>query len=296
MPGFFSSQINFKRKYFSTEEIYQQNKSELIDLISPFVLRRKKKDVLNDLPDKIEENILIDLSINQKKVYLLELEKVKEEIEPLASDTNIFNKQKLKVLELITRLRQICISPSLYLENYEGDSAKVDHLIMMIEAMSLDHKIVVYSEYVKALKYVADILDKKAISYHYLDGSTPKERRFEIAKDNVDHQHPIRIYLISRGAGGTGLNLVGSDTVIHLDPWWNKAKEEQATDRLHRIGQKNVVSSFKLIAKGTIEEKMLLLQEKKYKVAQEIIDNKDDAANDLARLTIEDVKYMLSTS
>jgi hypothetical protein len=296
MPGFFSSQIAFKRKYFSTEEIYQENKQELVDLISPFVLRRKKKDVLNDLPDKIEENILIDLSLNQKKVYLTELEKVKEEIAPIASDSNLFNKQKLKVIELITRLRQICITPSLYLENYEGENAKVDHLLMMLEVMSQDHKIVVYSEYVKALKFVADLLDKKEVSYHYLDGATSKEKRFAIASDNVDVDHPIRIYLISRGAGGTGLNLVGSDTVIHLDPWWNKAKEEQATDRLHRIGQKNVVSSFKLIAKGTIEEKMLILQEKKYKVAKEIIDNKDDADNDLSKLTIEDVKYMLSAT
>jgi SNF2 family DNA or RNA helicase len=246
-----------------------------------------KKDVLDDLPDKLEEKIVTEMTDEQRKVYLSYLAEVRNDI---FSDiqTKSAQKSQMKILAALTRLRQICCHPSTFIDNYEGGSGKLELLLEVIEeAMANDHRILIFSQFTSMLKIIEEELKKQKIEYFYLEGSTPIADRNEYVKRFNAGEGEI--FLISLKAGGTGLNLTGADTVIHYDPWWNPAVEEQATDRVYRIGQKNNVHVIKLLTKNTIEEKIFKLQRKKKELSDAIIQSKEVFIHSLSKEELEDI-------
>ena len=234
---------------------------QLTKQIRPFVLRRMKKDVLKELPEKIESKMMTELTAEQKKVYLAYLHEVQGEIRDDLL-TQGFDKSRLKILAALTRLRQICCHPLLFIENYKGESCKLQLLEEILEdALAGGHRILLFSQFTSMLEIIKTLLRDKNIDFYYLDGAVkPDERRNMV---QAFQQGAKDVFLISLKAGGTGLNLTGADMVIHFDPWWNPAVEEQAEDRAYRIGQKNIVQVLKFITKGTIEEKIFELQQRK---------------------------------
>ena len=271
MPGYLLSHTKFLNK-FERPIVKHKNEKALKELgrhISPFILRRLKKDVLKELPEKIESKMTAELTDEQKKLYLAYLQKAKGEIaQEIASKG--FEKSQIKILAYLTRLRQLCCHPSLFIENYKGGSGKLDLLQEILEdALDGGHRILLFSQFTSMLKIIRQYLDQNKIEYYYLDGSTKAEERVRLVKEFNSGQKSI--FLISLKAGGTGLNLTGADMVVHFDPWWNPAVEDQATDRAYRIGQKNVVQVMKLITQGTIEEKIFALQQKKREMINSVI-------------------------
>ena len=293
MPGFMPSLTKFKHIY--TVKNMEEDESLLPNLnkkVSPFILRRKKKDVLTELPDKIINNVLVELNTEQKKLYVSYLEKTKQDIDETIKKEG-FMKSQILILSLLTKLRQICIDPKLIIDNYEGTSSKVESLIDIIEqTIKNGHKILLFSQFPSALKIVKKELNKKKIESYYLDGSTNSKERMKLVTEF--NQNEVPVFLISLKAGGTGLNLTSADVVIHLDPWWNPQVENQATDRSHRIGQKNVVEVVKLIAKGTIEEKIVELQAKKQKLSDQVIEGENRDQIILSKLTEQEIKDILN--
>ena len=295
MPGFFEELTDFNKKYnvknFEQEDLDRINR--LNKKIKPFMLRRKKKDVIKDLPDKIENNIFIDLDDEQKKIYASLVEKTKRELDELII-TEGFQKSRFKILELLTRLRQCCIHPKIIFENYKGGSEKIEQCVKVIqESIENNHKMLIFSSFRTALKILEENLNKNKIKYHLIDGATSSKKRMELVSSfDTDDTH---VFLIMLKAGGTGLNLTSADIVIHLDLWWNPQVENQATDRAHRIGQKNTVEVVKLITKGTIEERILELQQKKKQLADSIIDGDIKDQSIINKLTEEDIKKLLQS-
>lgn len=293
MPGFLSSLNKFQKKY-KINDINESNEllSGLNKIISPFILRRKKKDVILELPKKLENNIFIDLNDVQKEVYSREINKVNKEInEALTKDG--LEKSRFRILQLITRLRQLAIDPSIIFDDYHGGSSKIDSLVDVVkESISNNHKILVFTSFKTALNIVKDRLNEENISTYVIDGSVSSKKRMELV--NSFNNDDTNVFLIMLKSGGTGLNLTSADVVIHLDLWWNPAVENQATDRAHRIGQKNVVSVIKLITRGTIEEKILELQDKKRLLNDKLIDNGNMDSNMISKLTEKDIRNLLS--
>jgi SNF2 family DNA or RNA helicase len=256
--------------------------------IRPFLLRRLKEDVLSELPEKKESIELVDLLPDQKKLYTAYLAKLRHDtLKHLDKDT--LRKNKIKILAGLTRLRQICCHPSLFVDGYKGSSAKFEQLMQILEESKLSgRRVLIFSQFTKMLNLIGRDLTATGRPFFYLDGQTPSEERVEIChRFNAGERD---LFLISLKAGGTGLNLTGADTVILYDLWWNPAVEEQAADRAHRFGQTNVVQIIKLVASGTIEEKMNELQEKKRHLIEEIIDSKE---KDSSTLTEEDIREIL---
>jgi SNF2 family DNA or RNA helicase len=271
MPGYLQNYTKF-RKNFEKPIIKDKDLDKLRELkgrISPFIMRRMKNDVLKELPDKIEDKITVEMNLEQKKVYLAWLDKIKSELEDEYS-TKGFNKSRIKILAGLTRLRQICCDPSLFIENYEGESSKLNLLDELVdELLEGGHRTVIFSQFTSMLAIIKKLLESKGIDYYSLDGSTKAlDRSIMVNEFNEGNKD---IFLISLKAGGTGLNLIGADTVIHYDPWWNPAVEDQATDRTHRIGQKSKVHVIKLITRGTIEEKVYKLQKIKKKIIEDVL-------------------------
>jgi SNF2 family DNA or RNA helicase len=226
---------------------------QLKRLVQPFMLRRLKKDVLKELPPKIEYTRLIQLSETERKTYLSAV---------YAAKTNLGD-SKLQILAALTQLRQVCCDPNLCFENYQGQTSKLDACLELCAAMVENgHQILLFSQFTSMLDRIRQRLDEMGISSFTLQGSTPKKKRAELVR--AFNEGGASVFLISLKAGGTGLNLTAADVVIHYDPWWNLAAQNQATDRAHRIGQSAHVQVYKLIAKDTIEEKILELQEKKW--------------------------------
>lgn len=258
-PGFLST----KRHFLSLNIDYIKR------ITRPFILRRLKEEVLSELPAKIETEQYAELTKQQKEVYLAYLEKMQTSLAETI-DSNEFNKRKLEVLAGLTRLRQICCHPSLFLENYEGQSGKLEHLQSLVTELRANGKRpLIFSQFSSMLKIIHDRLASEGHKLFYLDGSTPSQERVEMADAFNDGEKDI--FLISLKAGGTGLNLTGADTVILYDLWWNPAVEAQAAGRAHRIGQKNVVQVIRLITTGTIEEKIYQLQAKKRELVDQVI-------------------------
>ena len=229
----------------------------------------------------------------QKKLYVAELEKVKEEMENIIHDDGI-SKARFLILQLLTKLRQICIEPSIVYDDYNSGSNKIDTLLNITnEYINNGHKILIFSSFKTALNIVRDKLSKAKIKNYMLDGSVPSKNRIEMV-DNFNANDDVKVFLIMLKSGGTGLNLTSADVVIHLDLWWNPQAENQATDRAHRIGQKNTVEVIHLITKGTIEEKILELQNKKRVLSDKLIDGEKRDQNILANLTESDIKHLLS--
>ena len=295
MPGFLSSLTKFQTKY-KIKDFDEQSEELLANLskqINPFILRRKKKDVYEELPDKLINDIYIDLLDEQKKLYVAELEKVKDEMENIIHDDGI-SKARFLILQLLTKLRQICIEPSIVYDDYNSGSNKIDTLLNITnEYINNGHKILIFSSFKTALNIVRDKLSKAKIKNYMLDGSVPSKNRIEMV-DNFNANDDVKVFLIMLKSGGTGLNLTSADVVIHLDLWWNPQAENQATDRAHRIGQKNTVEVIHLITKGTIEEKILELQNKKRVLSDKLIDGEKRDQNILANLTESDIKHLLS--
>lgn len=293
MPGFFGSNLDFNNKY-NIKDFTDENVKVLNNLnkqISPFILRRKKKDVMSELPPKTENNIYIDLTDDQKQIYAEQVRKTNEEMDELLR-TQGFQKSRFKILELITRLRQLCIDPRIVFENYNSGSAKIEEAVNVIKsAKENGHKMLLFSSFRTALDLIEQEMKKNNISYYLIDGQVSSKKRMELVdKFNNDSTD---IFLIMLKAGGTGLNLTSADVVIHLDLWWNPAVENQATDRAHRIGQTKNVEIIKLISKGTIEERILELQEKKKRLSDSVIEGESREQNLINTLTEEDLKALL---
>lgn len=289
MPGYLHTHSKFIHLYekpvvkFNDEEALLKLNSH----IKPFILRRMKKDVLTELPEKIEKKMVTDLTEKQKEIYLSYLYEIKEKVANEISEKG-FDKSRMMILSSLTRLRQICCHPSTFIENYDADSGKLNLLLQIIDNGILNgHRILIFSQFTSMLKIIQKELEERKLSYFYLDGSTPIEERSEDVKSFNGGEREV--FLISLKAGGTGLNLIGADMVIHYDPWWNPAVEEQATDRVYRIGQKNNVTVIKLITKGTIEEKIYKLQEKKKNLADSVIRTGEVFVNKLTREEIENL-------
>lgn len=294
MPGYLANMVNFRKKYniknVDDDSLKQLN--HLNDQIKPFILRRKKKDVVTELPDKIENNIYIDLNSEQKKLYVAQLEKTQKELDNILS-TEGFKKGNFKILQLLTKLRQLCIDPRIVYENYQGGSAKIENLVSIVkEIIENGHKILLFTSYKTALDIVNKEFTNNNISTYVIDGSVSSKKRMELV--NKFNEDNTNVFLITLKAGGTGLNLTSADVVIHLDLWWNPQVENQATDRAHRIGQKNKVEVIKLICKGTIEERILELQNKKKILSDKLIEGEDRDQNIISQLTEKDIKKLLS--
>ena len=255
-PGYLGAHTTFKKRYLD-------NLKSLKSVVGPFILRRTKKEVLKELPEKIEQDVVVELDEKQKKLYLTYLEKYKKEVEADGSDA-------IKILSCLTRLRQICNHPKLFIEDYKGNSGKLEALLEILqEAKSGGHRVLLFSQFTEMLSIIKEYL-KNEFSMLYLDGKTKIEERLELVERFNSGEGDV--FIISLKAGGSGLNLTGADTVVHFDPWWNPSVENQATDRAHRMGQKNTVNVFRIITKGTIEEKISLIKNEKSKVISEVLE------------------------
>lgn len=270
MPGFLYQYQQFKN---DIEQPIVKHQSEaamdrLRKMITPFILRRLKKDVLSDLPDKLEKNTFAMLKGQQEQLYKAHVQRLKILLEGQSEDE--FHKSQMLILSELTKLRQLCCDPSLLFEDYDGESSKLELCLELISnAVEGGHKVLLFSQFTSMLSQIERRLEKEKIPYYGLTGDTSKEKRARLVEQFQSDQVPV--FCISLKAGGTGLNLTAADIVIHYDPWWNGAVETQASDRAHRIGQKNVVTVYKLIAKDTIEEKIVALQEQKKELADQVL-------------------------
>ncbi|WP_067727020.1 DEAD/DEAH box helicase [Oceanobacillus damuensis] len=280
--------IVFPELFGGLKEYSNLTRGKIARRIRPFLLRRVKEDVIGELLEKIEYTEYADLLPEQKTLYAAYLAKLRHKtLKHL--DKNTIRKNRIRILAGLTRLRQICCHPALFVDGYEGKSAKFDQLLRILEEARLSgRRVLVFSQFTKMLGIIGRELTAQGRSFFYLDGQTPSAQRVETC--NRFNEGERDIFLISLKAGGTGLNLTGADTVILYDLWWNPAVEEQAADRAHRIGQQNTVQVIKLLSKGTIEEKMNELQEKKRHLIEEIIDPEDKTAT---TLTEEDIRDLL---
>lgn len=276
MPGLFPSKKEFK--LLSTPQVSQ--------MVAPFILRREKATVLTELPDKIEKNIYNELHESQKVVYLAQLKQMQVRIQGMSSD--VFVKNKLEILTGLTRLRQICDTPALFLDDYHGKSGKIEQLKEILARIHASgSRPLIFSQFTSMLDIVEKEVSKLGLSSFKLTGQVKAKKRLEMVEAFNDGKQDV--FLISLKAGGTGLNLTGADTVILLDLWWNPAVEDQATARAHRFGQNQNVEVIRLITKGTIEEEIYKLQAQK----RDLIDQVLSGAEQKATLTETEIKQIL---
>lgn len=280
MPGFLYSYRKFRERY-ELPIVKNQDPEALTALrrmTGPFVLRRLKKDVLRELPGKEERIVYSAASGRQQKLYTASALKLKEALAGGAWSGN----GKLEVLSQLMRLRQICCDPALCFEDYTGESAKLETCVSLIaSASAAGHKILLFSQFASMLERIRERLLQEGISSHLLVGATPKEERSRMVQAFASDEVPV--FLISLKAGGTGLNLTAADIVIHYDPWWNVAAQNQATDRAYRIGQDKPVTVYKLILKDTIEENLLKLQNAKLALAAQVVSEGMVSLGDLSQ-------------
>ena len=283
MPGYLYSRRKFQDKFMKRDK----NTEDLKRLIKPFILRRLKTEVMSELPDKIEKRFLIEMTDEQKKVYKSYIDDIKVKMKE-----KDFTKDKITIFSYLTKLRQLTLDPSILVEGYKGGSGKINVTVELIqEFIKNDHKILLFSQFTSVLDNLKKILETEGIEYFYLDGQTKASQRVELVNE-FNNSNKTKVFLISLKAGGTGLNLTSADVVIHFDPWWNPAIEDQATDRAHRFGQKNVVEVIKLIAKGSIEEKIIKLQESKKEIINEVMNGNYTNGGFLSSLSSEEIKEL----
>lgn len=287
MPGYLFSYKKFKQQY--EVPIVKDNDEiaikKLKNLIEPFILRRTKKQVLTELPDKTITVLNNEMQDEQLKIYMSYLTRAKAEISQEISDKGI-EKSQIKILATLMRLRQICCHPSLFISNYDGESSKLNQCIELLkDAVVSGHKILLFSSYSSMLEIIEEKLKKEKIKHFKLTGKTQVGDRIKLVEE-FNNNDEIKVFLISLKAGGTGLNLIGADMVIHYDPWWNLSAENQATDRTYRIGQKKNVQVYKLITKDSIEERIYSLQEKKASLAKTMLSTKTTFVNTLSKKDI----------
>lgn len=274
MPGYFEELSRFRE---SDNQIIARK-------AAPFILRRVKEDVLEDLPAKYERILSAEMSEGQRRLYdAMRMEARKA----LDAGGKAFD-----LLPYLTRLRQVCVDPGMFVENYRDGSGKMDMLSELIpEYLEAHHRILIFSQFVRALESVRDMLEKKGIPVYFLSGATSAKERVEMM-DSFNNGSGTDVFLISLKAGGTGLNLIGADTVIHLDPWWNVAAENQASDRTHRIGQTRNVEVIKLIASESIEQRVVELQDLKKEVIRQVISDDDGS---VTSASLEDIAFVLES-
>ncbi|MEH7613140.1 DEAD/DEAH box helicase, partial [Gottfriedia acidiceleris] len=282
--------VVFPELFGGLKEFSNLTRKTISKRVRPFLLRRLKEDVLKELPEKIEWKESVELLPEQKKLYAAYLAKLRHDtLKHLAVDKFTLGKNHIKILAGLTRLRQICCHPALFIDGYEGSSAKFEQLFQLIEASKIaGRRVLIFSQFTKMLDLIGRELSVMGEQFFYLDGQTPSEERLSICNRFNTGEH--NFFLISLKAGGVGLNLTGADTVILYDNWWNPAVENQATDRAYRFGQINDVQVIKLVAKGTIEDKMNELQEKKKQLIGEIIETNGKPS---FNLTEEDIRELL---
>lgn len=285
LPGYLYSKRKFQEKFIKADK----GSKELKKLIKPFILRRLKNDVMSELPDKIEKRFLIEMTEEQKKVYKAYVDDVKVKMKE-----KDFTTDKITIFSYLTKLRQLTLDPSILIEGYTGGSGKIDVTVELVEKFIKEkHKILLFSQFTSVLDSIKKVLEAEGIEYFYLDGATKASERVQLVNE-FNASDKVKIFLISLKAGGTGLNLTSADVVIHFDPWWNPAIEDQATDRAHRFGQKNVVEVIKLIAKGSIEEKIIKLQESKKEIINEIMSGNYTNGGFLSSLSADEIKELFN--
>lgn len=276
MPGYLFTKERFRERFVGNNDL-----DELKTLITPFILRRVKKDVLDELPSKVEKKYLVELNSKQKQIYKSYLKEIKMNIEN--------SKDKVNLFAYLTKLRELCLDPSLVIPDYVGKSSKLNVVKELVEeASNSGKKILLFSQFTSVLKKIEEDFKQSGVNYLYLDGATSAKDRVERVKE-FNENEDIKVFLISLKAGGVGLNLTSASLVIHFDPWWNPSIEDQATDRAHRFGQKNTVEVIKLVAKDTIEEKIILMQEDKKELIQSLMDGKSMDGKVLKRLSEEEI-------
>ncbi|MBI5999480.1 SNF2-related protein [Clostridium perfringens] len=287
MPGYLFTKERFRERFILDES----NLSELKSLITPFILRRLKEDVLSELPEKLEKKYLVEMKGKQKQLYSFYLKAIKNQLNENKSSEKS-GRDKINLFAYLTKLREICLDPSLVVPDYTGESSKLTVVKEIVkDASESGKKILLFSQFTSVLQKIEEDFKKEDISYLYLDGGTSAKDRVErVKKFNEDSN--IKVFLISLKAGGVGLNLTSASVVIHFDPWWNPAVEDQATDRAHRFGQENKVEVIKLVAKDTIEEKIVLMQEDKRELIQSLMDGKTMDGKGLKRLTEEEISKL----
>ena len=282
MPGYLMGYSSFKEIYGKLSIDDPHQKQDLMKKIAPFVLKRKKEDVLKDLPKKEEQSLMINLNDKQRDLYDAYIQKARNSLDS--------NQNKISILAEITRLREICVDPNMFLSDFPSIGEKLLSCLEMTKSAILNgHKVLIFSFFAKTLVHMKEILKENQIESYLITGETSAKERL-VQADSFNTKDDISVMLVSLKAGGTGLNLVGADIVIHLDPWWNLAAEDQATDRAHRIGQKRNVTVFKLISKNTIEERVIQLQSKK-KDLSSVIQEGDGA---IMNIDTEDLRFLLS--
>ncbi|MCL1988963.1 MAG: DEAD/DEAH box helicase [Firmicutes bacterium] len=291
MPGYLYSASKFAKLY-EIPIVKDNDRTKITRLreqIAPFVLRRLKNTVLSELPPKTETTLVAEMLPEQQKIYMAHLLKAKGELKTLLT-TGSLKGGKLQILAQLTRLRQICCHPSLCIENYTAGSGKLNLALETLEiAIESGHRILLFSQFTEMLAILKNALDKAKISYFYLDGATKAADRInQVDRFNNGEKD---VFLISLKAGGTGLNLTGADIVIHYDPWWNPSVMDQASDRVHRIGQSKAVQIFNLISMQTLEERIMELQAKKRKLIDSVLTDGNQAT--LQALTYEEIESLL---
>ncbi|MCD4729618.1 MAG: DEAD/DEAH box helicase, partial [Bacteroidales bacterium] len=292
-PGFLGTVNSFKEYYSKAidKEGNVEVTKELNKIISPFILRRTKEQVAKDLPPKTENILYCEMDKEQRDIYDAYRNKYRNKLlNKIKSDG--LGKSKIYVLEGLMKLRQICDSPAILSdeENYGNQSVKIEELIRHINEKTSNHKILIFSQFVKMLKLIREKLVRDKIDFEYLDGQSTKKQRQESVNRFQDNAG-CRVFLISLKAGGLGLNLTAADYVYIVDPWWNPAVETQAIDRTHRIGQGKNVFAYRMICKDTVEEKILNLQAKKKKIAKDIISTDESLVK---KLTERDIRELFS--
>lgn len=289
MPGYLGSHSIFQQKY-ETPIVRNNDLDALEDLklrIRHFILRRLKRDVLEELPEKTETKLVCEMTERQKKVYAAYLSQARSELEKEIQARG-FQRSRVKILSLLTRLRQICCHPAAFLENYTGDSGKLETLReIIVDSLDSGHRILIFSQFVTMLDLIEKEIKLMGKRFYRIDGSTPPGMR--IQQVHAFNEGEAELFLISLKAGGTGLNLTGADTVIHYDPWWNPAVEDQATDRAYRIGQLNKVQVYKLVTRGTIEEKIYVMQQRKRDLVEAVI---KPGESFLGKMTPEEIRSL----
>ena len=281
MPGYLFPYSYFVREYERpiVKDKDEQKQLELKKLLSPFILRRRKQEVLKELPDKIETNLPVEFSEDEKKLYLANLSQVNTELQGKLEMDQV---NAIAILAMLTRLRQICCEPRVLYDNIKNQSSKIEACMDLISRLRENgKKILLFSSFTSVLDLISDALNAENISYYKLTGSTDKVKRRELV--TKFQEDDTAVFLISLKAGGTGLNLTAAEVVIHFDPWWNMSAQNQATDRAHRIGQESTVQVFKLIMKDSIEEKIQQLQEAKKCLADAFVEGNDGMITSMSR-------------
>ena len=287
MPGYLYSYHYFKQEYEIPITLDEDEKTtkRLRNLVNPFILRRTKKEVLKELPDKVDHKYMLEFSVSEKKLYLANLAMVNKEMQAKMKEVHF---DRIAILAMLTKLRQICCDARLVYDNIKEPSTKINATISLIKTLTEnDKKILLFSAFTSLLDLVSNQLDKEQISYYMLTGSTNKEERRKLV--NNFNEDDTRVFLISLKAGGTGLNLTSAEAVIHIDPWWNLSAQNQATDRAHRIGQNANVQVYRMIMKDSIEEKILKMQERKANLADSFVEGNDGSLSKMSKEEILDL-------